>query len=130
MNRRTFVLASATGAGVLTLAPSAEVNAQAKPKVFFSVIYPNHDGARFEVAYYRDTHVPLAVKVMKADRAMLVEGVPMGEAAAPYAMIAHFEFASTEALKAGLDNPRMTELRADVANFTDIKPTVMFGKSS
>jgi uncharacterized protein (TIGR02118 family) len=95
-----------------------------------NVIYPNHDGARFDMRYYRDTHIPLAMKVMKADRVILIEGVPMGASAAPYAMIAHFQFASPEALKAALDNPRMAELRADVATFTDIKPTVMLGKSS
>jgi uncharacterized protein (TIGR02118 family) len=54
----------------------------------------------------------------------------MGASAAPYAMIAHFQFASPEALKAALDNPRVAELRADVATFTDIKPTLMLGKSS
>jgi hypothetical protein len=38
---------------------------------------------------------------------------------APYAMIAHFQFASAEALKAALDNPRMAEVRADVPIFTE-----------
>jgi uncharacterized protein (TIGR02118 family) len=80
--------------------------------------------------YYRDNHIPLAMKVMKADSVILIEGVPMGASPAPYVMIAHFQFASPEALKAALDNPRMAEVRADVATFTDIKPTVMLGKSS
>ena len=53
----------------------------------------------------------------------------MGTAAAPYAMIAHFQFASAEAVKAALANPAMAEVRADVAKFTDIKPTIMLGKS-
>jgi predicted thioesterase len=44
-------------------------------------------------------------------------------------MIAHFEFASSEVLQAGLDDPGMAEVRADVAKFTDIEPTVMLGKS-
>ena len=66
---------------------------------------------------------------MKAASVLLIEGVPMNGAAAPYAMIAHFQFASSEALKAGLADPGMVEVRADVAKFTDIKPTVMLGKS-
>jgi uncharacterized protein (TIGR02118 family) len=94
-----------------------------------NVIYPNHEGARFDTGYYRSTHIPLAMKVMKAATVILIEGVPMGSSAAPYVMIAHFEFASPEALKAALDNPAMAEVRADVARFTDIKPTVMLGKS-
>jgi uncharacterized protein (TIGR02118 family) len=69
------------------------------------------------------------MKVMKADSVMLIEGVPMDSSAAPYAMIAHFQFPSSEAIKAALANPVMAEVRADVAKFTDIKPTVMLGKS-
>jgi uncharacterized protein (TIGR02118 family) len=87
------------------------------------------DGARFDTSYYRSTHIPLAMKVMNAASVMLIEGVPNGSSAAPFAMIAHFQFASSEALKAALANPAMAEVRADVAKFTDIKPTVMLGKS-
>jgi len=54
----------------------------------------------------------------------------MGTTPAPYAMIAHFQFPSAEALQAAVANPAMAEVRADVAKFTDIKPTIMFGKSS
>jgi uncharacterized protein (TIGR02118 family) len=98
--------------------------------VSLNVIYPNHDGAKFDTAYYRSTHIPLAMKVMKADSVMLIEGMPMGSAAAaPYAMIAHFKFASAEAIQTALANPGMAEVRADIAKFTDIKPTVMMGKS-
>ena len=85
--------------------------------------------ARFDIAYYRATHIPLVMKVMKAAGVILIEGVPMGSTAAPYAMIAHFQFASAEALQAALANPAMAELRTDLPNFTDIKPTVMLGKS-
>lgn len=129
MNRRKFVLGAATGVGAMTVISSRKVKAAAKQTVSLNVIYPNHEGARFDINYYRDKHIPLATKVMKADSVMLIEGVPMGTSAAPYVMIAHFEFASPEAMKAALDNPKMAEVRADVATFTDIKPTVMLGKS-
>ncbi len=129
-DRRSFVLGAATGIGAMTVTSSKKVKAGAKETMSLNVIYPNQDGARFDLRYYRDTHIPLAMKVMKADSVLLIEGVPMGAAAAPYAMIAHFQFASPEALKAALENPRMAELRADVPKFTDIKPTVMLGKSS
>ena len=132
VGRRNFVLGAATGVGAVTVMSSLSsriVMAAAKPTMSLNVIYPNHDGARFDMRYYRDSHIPLAMKVMKADSVILIEGVPMGTTAAPYAMIAHFQFASPEALKAATDNPRMAELRADVATFTDIKPTVMLGKS-
>ncbi len=69
------------------------------------------------------------MKVMKATSVMLIEGVPNGSAAAPYAMIAHFQFPSADAVKTALANPAMAEVRADIAKFTDIKPTIMLGKS-
>jgi uncharacterized protein (TIGR02118 family) len=130
LNRRNFVLGAATGVGAMTVMSPRMVKAAAKETMSLIVLYPNHAGARFDLRYYRDTHIPLAMKVMKADSVMLTEGVPTGDTAAPYVMIAHFQFASPEALKAGRENPRMAELRADIPKFTDIKPTVMLGKSS
>jgi uncharacterized protein (TIGR02118 family) len=128
-DRRKFVLGVTTAVGAMTLDASEIVQAAAQPTMSLNVLYPNHDGARFDMRYYRDSHIPLATKVMKADRVILIEGVPMGDSNAPYTMIAHFEFASPEALKAALENPDMAKVRADVATFTDIKPTVLIGKS-
>jgi uncharacterized protein (TIGR02118 family) len=129
VNRRDFVWMAATSVGAMTVTSSDTVNAAPEPTMSLNVIYPNHDGARFDTSYYRSTHIPLAMKVMNAASVILIEGVPNGSAAAPYAMIAHFQFASSEALQAALANPAMAEVRADVARFTDIKPTVMLGKS-
>jgi uncharacterized protein (TIGR02118 family) len=129
LNRRDLIWGAATSVGAMTVMSSEVVKAAPEPTMSLNVLYPNHEGARFDTAYYRATHIPLAMKVMKADRVILIEGVPMGSATAPFAMIAHFQFASSEALQAGLANPAMAEVRADVATFTDIKPTVMLGKS-
>src|SRR5262245_4575724 len=129
LKRREFIEGAAAGVGALTVLSPEIVTAAPEPTMSLNVIYPNHDGARFDTSYYRSTHIPLAMKVMKAASVLLIEGVPNGGAAAPYAMIAHFEFASAEALNAALANPAMAEVRADVPKFTDIKPTVMLGKS-
>ena len=127
LNRRDFVLGAATGVGAMA-AVSVE-GAAAEPTMSLNAIYPNQEGARFDMAYYRANHIPLAMKVMKATSVTLIEGVPNGTTAAPYLMIAHFTFASADALKAALADPGMAEVRADVAKFTDIRPTVMLGKS-
>ncbi|AQR73455.1 hypothetical protein BXU08_07205 [Sphingomonas sp. LM7] len=95
-----------------------------------NVLYPSKEGARFDLAYYRATHIPLAMKVMGAANVILIEGVAMGSAPPAYVMIAHFQFASPEALRAGLANPAIADVRADIAKFTDIKPTVMQGRSA
>ena len=128
MNRREFVWGAAAGVGALTVL-SADLAEAADPVMSLNVVYPNKDGAKFDAAYYRATHIPLATKVMKATKVILIEGVPNGANAAPYAMIAHFQFASADDLKAALANPAMAEVRADVAKFTDITPTVMLGKT-
>ena len=130
LDRRSFVLGAATGVGALTVLSSSVVSAAAEQTMSLNVLYPNHEGAKFDLKYYRDSHIPLAMKVMKADRVMLIEGIPTPAAAAPYVMIAHFQFASPEALKAATDNPQMAEVRADIPKFTDIKPTVMVGRSA
>jgi len=129
LSRRDLGLAVAAGVGG-TMAASSGSTLAAEPKssVSFNVIYPNHDGARFDTSYYRSTHIPMVMRVMKADKVTLIEGVPRGATAPPFAMIAHFEFASVEALEAALAKPEMAELRTDLAKFTDIKPTTMFGR--
>jgi uncharacterized protein (TIGR02118 family) len=129
LNRRDFIGGAATGIGATAVLSSVAAGAAAEATMSLNVLYPNQDGARFDNSYYRSTHIPLAMKVMKAKSVLLIEGVPMAGAAAPFAMIAHFQFASPEALQAGLADPGMAEVRADVARFTDIKPTVMLGKS-
>lgn len=129
-NRRDFMWAAATTAGAMTVMPSELVKAAPEQTMSLNVLYPNHDGAKFDSTYYRSTHIPLAMKVMNAAKVILIEGVPMGGAAPPYVMIAHFQFASPETLQAAVANPAMADVRADVAKFTDITPTVMFGKTA
>jgi uncharacterized protein (TIGR02118 family) len=129
LKRRDFMWGAATSVGAMTVMSSDVVQAGQQPTASFNVIYPNHEGARFDANYYRSTHIPMVMKVMKAASVILIEGVPMGNTAAPYAMIAHFQFASSEAITAALADPGMAAVRADVAKFTDIKPTVMLGKS-
>lgn len=129
LNRRDFMSGAATGLGAMALM-SPELLAQAAQDgaTSLNVIYPNHEGAKFDLAYYRATHIPLAMKVMKAKSVMLIQGMPTGNAPVAYVMIAHFQFASPEALQAALKDPGMAEVRADVAKATDIKPTVVLGK--
>lgn len=129
LNRRDFISGTAAGIGAATVMASGLAEA-ADPAMSLNVIYPVHEGAKFDVTYYKSTHIPLAMKVMKATKVTLIEGVPMGTTAAPFAMLAHFTFASAEALTAGRNDPGMAEVRADIPKFTDIKPTVWIGKTS
>jgi len=129
MNRREFNWSAVAGAGAVTLMSAETAQAATTPMMSLNVVYPTHEGSRFDVEYYRTTHIPLAMKVMKADKVVLIEGVPSGDKPPPIAMICHFQFASAEALAASGTAPGMAEVRADVAKFTDIKPLVMVGKT-
>ena len=129
LSRRDFGWGAVTGAGAMAVMASEVAIAAPEVTVSLNVIYPRHDGARFDTAYYRATHIPLAMKVMGAENVIVIEGLPAGSAAAPFVMIAHFQFGSLEALQAATANPGMVEVRADIATFTDIKPIVMLGKS-
>ena len=81
VNRRGFVVRGATGLGAMAVMSSGMVQAAPAETMSLNVIYPSHDGARFDITYYRATHIPLAMKVMKADKVILIEGVPMGDSA-------------------------------------------------
>ena len=84
-----------------------------------SVFYPATDGATFDHDYYRDTHVPLAVKTWGLDGAEIDKGVD-----GPYVAAVHFRFESTEALQAAMGSAGTGDVLADVANYTTIAPVL------
>ena len=129
INRRNFNLGAVAGFGAVATLSADAAKAAAEPTMSLNVVYPNQDGAKFDMKYYRETHIPLAMKVMKADKVTLTEGLPNGAVPPPIVMICRFEFASADAMKAAMANPAMADVRADVAKVTDIKPTVMVGKT-
>src|SRR5262249_21255653 len=105
------------------------VKGSPEPKMSLNIVYPNHEGSRFDLDYYRSTHIPMAMKVTKADSVELIEGVPNGTSPPPIVMICQFRFASPDALKAALANPAMADVRADAAKYTDIRPAAMVGRT-
>lgn len=95
-----------------------------------TVLYPNHDGARFDARYYADHHAKLATEIWSPEKVDLIEGTGgAGGGPSPYALVAHFHFASPEALGAAMTNPRTAELIADIPNFTDIQSQIMIGRA-
>lgn len=94
-----------------------------------SVLYPNHDGAKFDASYYKAKHAELARELWNPEKVELIEGQAPGGGTPPFVMIANFHFASPEAMGQALANPRASELQADMANFTDITPQIMVGRA-
>lgn len=84
-----------------------------------SVLYPATEGATFDHDYYRDQHVPLAVRTWSPERTEIDKGVD-----GPYVAAVHFVFASQEALGAAMGAEGTGEILADMANYTTIAPVL------
>ena len=84
-----------------------------------SVYYPASDGATFDHDYYRNKHVPLAVKTWGLDGAEIDKGLD-----GPYVAAVHFKFSSLDALQAAMGAAGTGDIMADVANYTSIAPVL------
>ena len=82
-----------------------------------SVFYPSSEGSTFDHDYYREKHVPLAVKAWGLTTADIDKGVD-----GPYVAAVHFEFDSVEAIQGAMAAEATGEVLADVANYTNITP--------
>lgn len=84
-----------------------------------SVLYPVTAGATFDHDYYRDHHVPLAMKTWGLESAEIDRGVN-----GPYVAAVHFRFESLEAMTAAMAVDETSEVTADVQNYTTIEPVL------
>jgi len=94
-----------------------------------SILYPNKNGARFDMGYYIDRHMPMSIALLSAHpgfRGVSVErgiggAVPGSDAA--YVAMCHFEFNSAaDFLEAFM--PHAQTLQGDIPNYTDVEPTI------
>ena len=92
-----------------------------------SIFYPSQPGARFDVEYYLNTHMPLAigslgpaVKAVSVDIG-LIGGTP-GEPP-PFTAICQFTCETIEAFTAAF-LPNADLLQGDIPKFTDIAPVI------
>ena len=92
-----------------------------------NVMYPYSEGARFDHVYYRDWHMPMVKsRLGSACAYYTVEKGLTGRApCAPPAFVAMCAFIcdSVEAYQAASQEHR-AEIRADIANYTDIAPVI------
>ena len=94
-----------------------------------SVLYPNHKGARFDVRYYLDRHVPRSIELLGSHPGFKGVSVDCGAAGAepgtdaPYVIMCHFLFDSVDHFRAAF-TPHATTLQVDVPNYTDIQPLI------
>lgn len=84
-----------------------------------SVLYPATEGATFDHDYYRDSHVPLAMKTWGLAGAEIDKGID-----GPYVAAVHFAFDSVEAVGAAMGSAGTADVLADIANYTTIAPVL------
>lgn len=94
-----------------------------------SILYPNNKGARFDLRYYIETHMPTSIARLSAHpgfRGVSVEhglGGGIRGTDAAYIAMCHFQFDSVENFMAAF-TPHAAALRGDMPNYTDIEPVI------
>jgi uncharacterized protein (TIGR02118 family) len=101
--------------------------------VKISILYPNKEGARFDLRYYIETHMPMSIERLSVHpgfKAVSVEhglggGKPGTQAA--YVAMCHFTFDSVDNFMAAF-MPHAEVLQGDMPNYTDIEPVIQFNE--
>ena len=92
-----------------------------------SVLYPQRAGAKFDMDYYCDSHMPLVQRVLRpAIKGIAVDkGVAGGTpgSAPAYVAIGHLWFDSVASFQ-GAFGPNADRILGDIPNYTNIEPIV------
>jgi uncharacterized protein (TIGR02118 family) len=88
-----------------------------------SVLYPRQEDEAFDHDYYRDHHVPLALRIWGLESAEIDKGID-----GPYVAAVHFRFESAEAMTASMSGTGFGQVSADVANYTNITPVLQISE--
>ena len=93
--------------------------------ILVSVLYPHHEGAKFDTDYYMNKHMKRVHECwdgMGMKMARVMQGQPGPDGKPPlYTVMTQLGFESPEAFDAAAKQ-HGGELFGDVPNFTDIKP--------
>ena len=90
-----------------------------------SVMYPNQEGVKFDIHYYRTKHMELVKNLLKPFGLIKTEvdrGVSGGgNLSAPYVCVGHLYFDSQDGYDRGVAEKGPT-IREDIPNFTNAAP--------
>jgi len=96
-----------------------------------SVMYPQSEGMKFDMDYYRQTHIPMVrrligekLKELSIDQAAVAADLP-----APYAVIANLLFESVETMQTALAE-HGPSLMADIPNYTNAQAVIQVSETS
>ena len=96
-----------------------------------SVMYPNNEGSKFDMAYYCNSHMPMVQeKLGAALKGVAVEqGIGGAEPGSPppYLALGHLLFESVEAFQTSF-GPHAQVLMGDIPNYTNTQPTIQISE--
>lgn len=84
-----------------------------------TVSYPNGEGTTFDHEYYAASHVPLCNSVFSPTKTEVDKGLD-----GPNAAALNFYFESMEAMQSAFGHPKIGDVMADMANYTNITPVM------
>ena len=92
-----------------------------------NVLYPNRDGAKFDMNYYLTSHIPMIKRVLgSALKGVVVEqglggGAPGTQA--EFSTLCHLRFDSVEAFQQAF-GPHASDIQNDIANYSSVQPVI------
>ena len=99
--------------------------------VKMTIFYPNIEGKEFDMDYYSNKHMPMAVNLFgNSLKAMSIDKGLSGRTAdipSPYFAIGYFYFENVDTFKNSLKQ-NSEKLRADVQNYTNVKPIIQISE--
>ena len=98
-----------------------------------SVFYPNNEGAKFDIDYYCNKHIPMVRQKLGAacKTAAVEQGIAGATPGSRPAFIAlgHLYFDSVEAFQSAF-GPHAGPILSDVPNYTNTTPVIQIGEVS
>ena len=102
-----------------------------KGMIKVAIFYPNGEDKTFDMDYYANKHMPMAadlfgdsLKAMSIDKG-LANGTP--DMPLQYVAIGYFYFDNMDSFKNAM-GPNSDKLRADVPNYTNIRPVLQISE--
>jgi uncharacterized protein (TIGR02118 family) len=92
-----------------------------------NVLYPNQDGAKFDMNYYLNSHIPMVKRVLGGALKGCVVEQGLGGAApgakAEFSTLCHLRFDSVEAFQTAF-GPHAADIQNDIANYSSVAPVI------
>jgi uncharacterized protein (TIGR02118 family) len=96
-----------------------------------SVLYPNREGTKFDMAYYLNHHIPMVRQLLgSALKGVSVEqGISGDEPESPalYVTTCHLLFDSVQAYRTSF-GPHAQEIMEDIPKYTNSEPLIQIGE--